>query len=270
MTDYTKLQQIDIPSSPAATVADLPDVRAIEDRALSLTEIASLDNPTQALPLPPTMLKLLDSHHKAAVLVAAGKKVIDIAAETGYTPSTISNFKSDPAFQSLVEHYRKQTKAVFADVPKRMADLSEDVITEIHRRVSNSEEIISIPNLIKLGVLFLDRTGHGPTSKSEHTHEVLDSSDISRIKEAAASSEGGSIIDATVIRSSSSLRQKELPEATQEDFKSTLSQLRVDGAIRRKEEGQDKSSPEKGAGVRKESKQVSSPTLPGGVLKSVD
>lgn len=51
--------------------------------------------------------KLRDSHHRIAMLFAAGMRTAEVARETGYSLSYISNLRGDPAMCDLVAHYHQ-------------------------------------------------------------------------------------------------------------------------------------------------------------------
>ena len=55
----------------------------------------------------PTIERFRDSHHWVARLLAAGKTVTEVAADTGYSMNRVMQLKQVPAFQNLVAEYRK-------------------------------------------------------------------------------------------------------------------------------------------------------------------
>ena len=262
---YKDLQQLDIPSpSVAATVADLPEVRFLIDRELEEADLPALTAPQSVFLEQPTLRKLLESHHRVAMYVAAGKRNTEISRLTGYCPSTITTFKNDPAFISLVKSYNKQIEATFLKTPQKLDNLTADVITEIHQRLTNQEEKISITNLTKLAVMALDRTGHGPTSKTESLHVTLNSNEIADIKAEAKSAEQGSVVDATVIKS-----ERATPKKTQKSNSLTVSESGTDGAIC-SSKGKDESCTQEGLSLRKEIGEALAAKIPSISNESMD
>lgn len=112
--------------------------------------------------------KLRDSHHQIARLLASGMKDVEISAVTGYSQSRISILKNDPQFKQLIEMYRGDVKAAFADGLERLNNVFLDSLTELHERVVEEPESIGTPMLLTLVTEMADRVGHGKQTKTAH------------------------------------------------------------------------------------------------------
>lgn len=160
-------------------------------RALSPADLASLLN---GHPAPKQSLRRIrDSHHAMARLVAEGRPGTEISALTGFTPSSISILKNDPAFAELVAFYRAEQRDAYASLADRMALLSLDTIQELQDRLANAPETFSIDDLQEQVKLLADRTGHGPQSRSDVrvTHVGF----AERLEEARRRAEGAKLIE---------------------------------------------------------------------------
>lgn len=114
--------------------------------------------------------KLKDSHHAVARCIAEGMRAEEISVITGYTPNRISILQVDPAFQELIEFYRKHKDIGLADLRARMSNLSLDMLQELHERLQDNPEEISSSMLLDGVKTFADRTGHGPQSRVVNTN----------------------------------------------------------------------------------------------------
>lgn len=135
----------------------------VGDLDLSDIEATHMSKGTAA----PHVGKLRERHHHLARLLAEGVQDGEAAIVTRYTASRVSILKSDPAFQDLVAHYRKQVNLQFVDMQKKLADLGMDAANEIQDRLEEAPEEIPFGQLMALLTLSADRTGHGPSSKTE-------------------------------------------------------------------------------------------------------
>jgi ATP sulfurylase len=99
------------------------------------------------------------------------------ALVTGYSANRISILLDDPAFSALVEDYRTEAKAAFADLAERMNNMSLDAIELLQERLHDNPEIFSIPMLLDVVKAFADRTGHGP---GQEVHLKMDQNFIDR------------------------------------------------------------------------------------------
>jgi hypothetical protein len=109
-----------------------------------------------------SVLKIRETHHALARLVADGRKIVEIAAITGYAPTYINMLKSDPAFKNLVDHYKEAISEVYVTVHERMASLSMLAAEELQERLTEAPEEFSRRELLEVVEKTADRTGFGP------------------------------------------------------------------------------------------------------------
>jgi hypothetical protein len=136
-----------------------------------------------ALPAKPTLVKQLrESHHDLAMKVAQGYNNIECSALTGYSPTTISQLRADPAFQELVKHYKDKTERQYVDLQERMLGLAGDTIETLAEKVRTED--LTVNQLTEIAKLTLDRSGHGPQSKSTNLNinATVPTDMLSRIK----------------------------------------------------------------------------------------
>lgn len=116
---------------------------------------------------PPALVKLRDRHHALAKMLASGMSEGEAGIACGYTPSRVSILKNDPSFQDLLAHYRGNATDRHFDRADLMEALSRDVIEELSDRLENDPDSFTINQLESLAKTFADRTGMGPSSKTE-------------------------------------------------------------------------------------------------------
>lgn len=158
-------------------------------RELSPTDLMI---PSAVVQKAPPLVKIRDSHHALARVLASGTKEGEASLITGYSLSRVSILKADPQFQELLEFYRGQAVDVVADLRKRMADMGLDALAELRDRMEEAPEQFS-PGLLKEIVKDMaDRTGHapqrGPTSVTQVNIGLSDR--MARARERAAQAPG--------------------------------------------------------------------------------
>lgn len=126
-------------------------------------DLTEADLAAPRAPTPPrALLRIHASHHAVARCLATGIKQNQVALVTGYTPMRISFLLQDPTFQALVNDYRTEAKAVFADLAERMTEMSLDAMELLQEKLHDNPAEFTIPALIEIIKTFADRTGHGP------------------------------------------------------------------------------------------------------------
>lgn len=115
----------------------------------------------------PTVINLRERHHALARHIAEGKKPGEAALLCRYSQSRVSILLDDPAFQELVAHYRECVNAEFVDFQAKLADLAIDAAHILQDRLEDKPETISDAMLLQIVTVGADRTGHGPSQKSE-------------------------------------------------------------------------------------------------------
>lgn len=153
----------------------LPLVHCFE-RELGTEDILLLiENPDRGSKTP-AIIKLKQSHHKLAQLLAEGVPDVEVALITGYAQSRISILKTDPAFKELLAHYKGVQKEIFINVHERLSSLSLDALEELQGRLEEKPEAFSVKQLQEIIELGFDRSGFGPrTTQVNELHLTTDS-----------------------------------------------------------------------------------------------
>ena len=169
-------------------------VRELEaEDLLSLSEERGVQKPVGL-----KLERLSERHRNLARLLAAGKEDWEISAITGYTVSRISVLKGDPAMQNLIRHYREEVDIVFTQVNEKLAHVAGTALDLIQDRLEDPEQSgeMSVGQLMELAKLGADRTGNGPSSKSEVQVNV---SIADRLEAARKRSLQAKLIEATAV-----------------------------------------------------------------------
>ena len=118
--------------------------------------------------------RLRERHHHLARCLASGMSQVEASIVTGYDQSRISILKGDPAFAELIEFYREKTDAIYAELHTTLSGLSRDAAEELRQRIEDQGHEMPVKTLIEIVKLSADRTGHGPSTKSEvnHNHTI--------------------------------------------------------------------------------------------------
>lgn len=116
---------------------------------------------------PPQIIALRERHHALARLIAEGRTPSEAAILCRYTQARVSVLLSDPAFIELVAHYRGVVNTEFVDFQKKLADLAIDAAGVLQERLEDAPEKITDAMLLQIVTVGADRTGHGPSQKSE-------------------------------------------------------------------------------------------------------
>lgn len=115
----------------------------------------------------PVIERPSERHHALARLLARGFNESEAGAMVGYGPAHVSILKASPAFQELIELYREKNDLEFAEFAGRLSGLGRDAILELQTRLENEPEKFTNAMLLELTTKLADRSGFGPTSKSE-------------------------------------------------------------------------------------------------------
>lgn len=140
-------------------------ITAEMERELGLDDVESLltERGVEA----PTIKEFRERHHALARLIAEGKKPGEAAILMRYTQSRMSVLLSDPAFQELVAHYRELVNEKFVDFQAKLAELALDAAHILQARMEDKPDDLSDALVLQIIQVGADRTGHGPSSKSE-------------------------------------------------------------------------------------------------------
>lgn len=115
----------------------------------------------------PALKRLSERHHALARRLASGLGPSEAAFASNIHPSTVSILLGDPTFKELVRHYREIKDAQFVDMHAEMAGLGYDAVSELRERLAEDPEAFKIGQLLEAARLMADRTGFGPTTKTD-------------------------------------------------------------------------------------------------------
>lgn len=128
----------------------------------------------------PALKRLAERHHALARCLASGMRPGDAAITCGYAASRVSILQDDPAFRELLEFYRSDVNAKYADLHERLAGLSLDATALLQEQLEADlereldERKLSPGQLMELTKLGADRTGYGPQSSSTNLNVNVD------------------------------------------------------------------------------------------------
>lgn len=159
-------------------------ITAVAEDELSDLDIESLM--TERAIKPPAVKKLRDRHHALARMLAEGMDEGTCAIALRYDSSRVSVLKGDPAFQELVRHYRNLVNDEFLDMQKKLASLGVDAADILQERMEETPDEISTPQLMQLLTIAADRTGNGPSSKTEVNVKVGIADRLAKARERSA------------------------------------------------------------------------------------
>lgn len=132
----------------------------------------------------PALLKIRQSHHRLAQLIALGMSNLDASRVTGYDAARVSVLRSDPAFLELVAHYSKTTETAWGEFVQIAADLSVDAMTLLRDKMEENPAQFSPSMLLEMTKVLADRTGNAPMTKSVNVSMNVDLSErMARAKE---------------------------------------------------------------------------------------
>lgn len=166
-------------------------VEAAVDGLIDEGDLELIAGPRGADPAP-AISKLRERHHALARHLAEGKTPGEAALLTRYTQSRVSILLGDPAFRDLVEHYRANVNAEFVDFQRKLSELAIDAAHVLQERLEDAPDEISDAMLLRVVEVGADRTGHGPSQKSEVNVRIGLASRLSeaRARVATATAEG--------------------------------------------------------------------------------
>lgn len=117
----------------------------------------------------PQLKRIRERHHKLARLLAEGRKEEEVATMCNYSVMRIQQLMKDPSFSHLVKHYREMVNEEFIDFQSKLAEAGMDGLELILDRMEENPDDIEMRDLVKIVTMAADRTGHGPSQKSEVT-----------------------------------------------------------------------------------------------------
>lgn len=145
----------------AAKTVDFEVVRPVEERDLrAMRELPPVK--------PPELKKIHQRHHFLARIIASGVSMAEASAITGYAPATISNLKTTPAFEELIEFYRETLMTAADGAVDKIATLRDVAVVRLTERLTDDEEAKKVKTdaLNRIIQTTADRTGLGPRTTS--------------------------------------------------------------------------------------------------------
>lgn len=135
------------------------------ERDLDMDDVESLlgERGVQA----PQIIHIRERHHALARFIAEGKRPGEAAILCRYSQSRMSILLGDPAFNELVAHYRSIVNEEFMDFQAKLAELAIDSAGILQDRMETAPEEMSDALLLQIVQVGADRTGHGPSQKTE-------------------------------------------------------------------------------------------------------
>lgn len=135
------------------------------ERELGLDDVALLldERGVQSIPI----AQLRERHHALARLIAEGRKPGEAALLCRYSQSRMSVLLADPAFRELVIHYTTIVNEQFVDFQAKLAELAVDAAFIMQSRMEETPDELSDATVLSILTIGADRTGHGPSQKSE-------------------------------------------------------------------------------------------------------
>lgn len=116
---------------------------------------------------PAPLQRLRERHHALARNLAGGMRPEAAAAICGLSVSRVSILQGDPAFKDLVLFYRSEVEAQYAQVHEQLAGASLDALVILRERMEDTPDKIKTETLMEVVKMGADRTGYGPTSKTD-------------------------------------------------------------------------------------------------------
>ena len=111
--------------------------------------------------------KLRSKHHLLAKLLAGGAGETEAGIVAGYAPAHVSVLKSDPMFRELLAFYSAGVQERYYDMHESLAALSSDALEELRDKLDESPEEFSVGQLLEVVKMGADRTGFGPSQKTQ-------------------------------------------------------------------------------------------------------
>lgn len=102
---------------------------------------------------PTSLQSIKHSHHRLAMLVAQGKRDVEVSLITGYSPGYISRLQGDPAFKELLAYYLAQRAEVQVDALDRAKVLSLNAMDELQKRLEETPEAFTLDKLLAVAEL---------------------------------------------------------------------------------------------------------------------
>lgn len=119
---------------------------------------------------PAGILVLRERHHALARALAGGMSNAEASIITGYDPSRISILKGQELFKQLIEDYKAIGAGFTADFVERTSVLSLAVVDSLMDDLENEEKPLSVATKLEIAKFAADRTGNGPSTKTQNVN----------------------------------------------------------------------------------------------------
>lgn len=179
---------------PAKAVTEIISVRA-----LNKDDLEKLQEKREPVTSP--MVRIRDSHHMLARMLAAGMTTAEIARRGLYSTTRIGMLRRDPTFQELIEHYRAKIDESFLRNIDEFFDIATSNMLRAERMIADRLEDIEedpdakpIPlrDLMAISRDAADRFGYG--KKQTNVNVNLDfASKLERAVKRSAQAQGKTI-----------------------------------------------------------------------------
>lgn len=138
-------------------------------KILSVRVLSREDLPLLREKRPPGIVqRLSDPHHRLARLLASGIRRWEAAERSGYSLARVTMLCEDPSFQNLVEHYRKEVTAIWAENIDTYYELATSNMVKAERQIAEKleaaeteGEALPTRDLIAISRDAADRFGYG-------------------------------------------------------------------------------------------------------------
>jgi hypothetical protein len=113
---------------------------------------------------PPPIQKLRAIHHRQAQLLASGRKITEVSAIVGTTPTRLQQLLVDPGFMDLMAYYQDQIISSdledTARLRDKLVDVAELALDEMRDRLEDNSQRKAMPmgELRQAAIMGLDRT----------------------------------------------------------------------------------------------------------------
>jgi len=135
------------------------------ERPLELADLEQLEERRGSVAIP--IKKLRERHHALAKCLAQGMPDGDAGLICGYTVSRVSILKADTSFRELILFYQDAGAERFIDAKIALQELGLDALEDIRELMDNPEQELPLGDLLAIAKLTLDRSGFGPSTKTQ-------------------------------------------------------------------------------------------------------
>jgi hypothetical protein len=142
-------------------------IARVDDLGLEIIgEVTDLGPGESPAPKPAQVLRIRDSHHRIAMLVAKGYAAEEVSAMTGTGLSRIYTLARDPSFKELVRFYLNADGDVHRDLMVKMEDIARDAFEELHTRLQEQPDTLTPEFVLDLAKVSADRAGFAPVQRT--------------------------------------------------------------------------------------------------------